>query len=144
MFGGEFLDAIFSEEALAGSVGFKDGLGGLHFADGHEGDLRSRAMGAGACVGDAVVDLPEIGSDQRHGRASVYESWGKILRGMDFWERPVDRAGSESRRHNGYCVRLHPDGEILRPRVGRAVWIAWGRELRNRTTGERASQPTKN
>ena len=84
MLGGEFLDAVFAEEALAGGVGFKDGLGGVHLADGHEGYVGWRTMGAGAGVGDAVVELLEVGSDSRHGRASVYENWGKILSNMGF------------------------------------------------------------
>jgi len=62
-FGLPFLDAIFAEEALAGFVGFADGFGGMHLADGHEGDGAGVAVGAGAGVGDFVLQAFEVGSD---------------------------------------------------------------------------------
>ena len=49
------LNAVFAEEALAGCVGFADGFGGMHLADGHEGDGAGVAVGAGAGVGDFVL-----------------------------------------------------------------------------------------
>jgi hypothetical protein len=52
-----FLDAVFAEETLAGGVGFEDGLGGVHFADGHESYGGWRTMGASAGIGDTVVEL---------------------------------------------------------------------------------------
>ena len=57
------LDAVFAEEALAGGVGFEDGLGRVHLADGHEGDGAGRAVGPGAGVGDLVADALEVGGD---------------------------------------------------------------------------------
>ena len=43
----EFLDAVFAEEALAGGVGFQDGFGGVHLADGHEGDFAGGRLARG-------------------------------------------------------------------------------------------------
>ena len=62
-FGGELLDAVFAEEALASSVGFENGLGGVGFADGHEGDGGGVAVGAGAGVVELVAEAFEIGGD---------------------------------------------------------------------------------
>ena len=57
------LDAVFAEEALAGGVSFEEGLYGMDFADGHEGDVGERAIGAGAGFGDLGADLGEIFGD---------------------------------------------------------------------------------
>ena len=57
------LNAVFAEEALAGGVGFEDGFGRMHLADGHEGDGGGVAVGAGAGVGDLVADALEVGGD---------------------------------------------------------------------------------
>ena len=54
------LHAIFTEETLAGSVGFYEKLYRVDFADGHEGDVGGVAMGFGASVGDLIVELGEI------------------------------------------------------------------------------------
>ena len=62
-FGLPLLDAVFAEEALAGCVGFAEGFGGVHLADGHEGDGGGVAVGAGAGVGDFVLYSFEVGSD---------------------------------------------------------------------------------
>jgi len=68
MLGSEFLDAVFAEEALAGGVGFEDGFGGVHFADGHEGDGGGAATGAVADGGDFFAEGFEVGGD---GHATV-------------------------------------------------------------------------
>ena len=58
--GGEFLrellNAVFAEEAQAGGVGFEDGFGGMHLADGHEGDFGLGAVGEAAGEGDLFAD----------------------------------------------------------------------------------------
>jgi hypothetical protein len=68
------LDAVFAEEALARGVGFEDGLGGVHLADGHEGDGRRIAVGASAGVGDIEAQALKVRGDG-HGRAPVYVRW---------------------------------------------------------------------
>jgi hypothetical protein len=59
----EFLDSVFAEEALAGGVGFEDGIGGMHLADGHEGDFADGAVGAVAGGGDLLVEVSEVFRD---------------------------------------------------------------------------------
>ena len=59
----ELLHAVFAEEALAGGVGFEDGLGGVHLADGHEGDFADGAVGAAAGGGDLLVEVSEVFGD---------------------------------------------------------------------------------
>jgi len=55
-----FLNAIFAEQALPGLVGFKNGLGGMDFADGHEGDAGGGAVGTRADVGNVILEAFEI------------------------------------------------------------------------------------
>ena len=143
-FGGELLDAVFAEEALAGGVGFEDGLGGMHFADGHERYVGWRTVGAGAGVGDAVVELLEVSCDGRHGQASVYESWGKILKVMDF-RGYVDCGPGVNRGGNrGYWAELHPDDEILRHRSRTILLRIWtGNGYRRTGSEKRASGEQK-
>ena len=54
------LDAVFAEESLAGFEGFKESLGGLDFADGHECDGVGGTVGAGAGVADFIMYAGEI------------------------------------------------------------------------------------
>ena len=80
------LDAVFSEEALAGGVGLKDGFGGVGFADGHERDGGGVAVGTGAGGGDLVAELLEVCGDG-HGSDPVYGAVdaGFILGEVGFW-----------------------------------------------------------
>jgi len=55
-----FLDAVFAEQALAGGVGFEDRAGGMDFANGHESDGFGGTVGAGAGVGDLIVEVLQI------------------------------------------------------------------------------------
>ena len=57
----ELLDAVFSEEAEAGGVGFEDGFRWMDFGDSHEGDGGLVALCAAACCGDGFADGDEIG-----------------------------------------------------------------------------------
>ena len=59
----ELLDAVFAEEALAGGVGFEDHLGGMHLADGHQGDFALGAVGAAAGFGNLFVQVGEVFGD---------------------------------------------------------------------------------
>ena len=56
----KFLDAVFSEEAEAGGVGFEDGFCGMDFGDGHEGDGGFVALGPAAGGGDGFADGDEV------------------------------------------------------------------------------------
>jgi hypothetical protein len=58
-----FLDAVFSEEALSGGVGFEDDLDGVDLGDRHEGDLAVGAVGAAAGGGDLIVEAGEVFCD---------------------------------------------------------------------------------
>ena len=55
------LDAILTEEAEAGGVGFEDGFRWMDFGDSHEGDGGLVALCAAACCGDGFADGDEIG-----------------------------------------------------------------------------------
>ena len=59
-FGGELLDAVFTEETVAGGVGFEEELDGMDLGDGHEGDVGFWAVGAAAGVGHLFADAGEI------------------------------------------------------------------------------------
>jgi hypothetical protein len=67
LFGGELLDSVFAEEALAGGVGFEDNVGWVGLADGHEGDGGGVAVGAGAGVGDLIAEAFEVSGDAGRG-----------------------------------------------------------------------------
>ena len=60
IFVGEFLDAVFAEEALSGSVGFEDCVGGEGLADGHQGNVGGVAASALRGGGDAVANRGEV------------------------------------------------------------------------------------
>ena len=61
------LDAVFAEEALAGGVGFEEGVDGVDFGDDHEGDIRAGAVGAVASFRDLRADAGEVGGDGHEG-----------------------------------------------------------------------------
>ncbi len=58
-----FLDAVFTEEALAGGVGLDEEIDGVDLRDGHEGDVGYGPVGAGAGLGDPGSDMGEVFGD---------------------------------------------------------------------------------
>ncbi len=59
----ELLDAVLSEETLAGGVGFADHFDGVDLADGHEGYFALGAVGSTAGLGNLFVQMSEVFRD---------------------------------------------------------------------------------
>src|SRR6185437_5556737 len=86
--GGKLLNPVFAEECKAKGPGFKDGLGGEGFGDGHQFNFCTGAACDAAGVGDAVLKAFEIFAERTHDCGTESAS-GLFMRLRALSRRPV-------------------------------------------------------